>query len=147
MIAPQTGMKPGQRYRIESVERAPQFSGFFLDGKYYLGPELQTAVGWLEGQTFFYDQLDPTGEPVYPDRIAGTIEGLTLLMPDGLRLEIEEAPYQAEPAEPAAPVCASLAGRLERLSRQPVRPSPLLVAGAAMLVGVCLLTISRIRNR
>ena len=144
MIAPETGMKPGQRYRIESVERAPQFSGFFLDGKYYLGPELQTAIGWLEGQIFFYDQLDPTGEPVYPGRIAGTIEGLTLVMPDGLRLEIEEAPYLAEPA---APVRASVAGRIERISRQPIRPSPLLVAGAAMLIGVCLLTISRIRNR
>lgn len=144
MIAPETGMKPGQRYRIESVERAPQFSGFFLDGKYYLGPELQTAVGWLEGQRFFYDQLDPTGEPVYPDRVVGTVEALTLVMADGLRLEIEEAPYQAEAV---APLRSSFQSRVERISRQPIRPSPLLVAGAAMLVGVCLLTISRIRNR
>ncbi|MBV4484909.1 short chain dehydrogenase [Pseudomonas sp. SWRI153] len=144
MIAPETGMKPGQRYRIESVERAPQFSGFFLGAKYYLGPELQTAVGWLEGQKFVYDQLDPTGEPVYPDRIAGTIEALTLVMQDGLRLEIEEAPYQAEPTPPVEPTRER---RIERLSRLPIRPSPLLVAGAAMLVGVCLLAISRVRNR
>jgi len=45
------------------------FPGFFLDGKYYLGPELMTAIGWLEGQQFYYDELDPTGEPVFPTNI------------------------------------------------------------------------------
>lgn len=44
------------------------FPGFFLDGKYYLGPELMTAIGWLEGQQFYYDELDPTGEPVFPNQ-------------------------------------------------------------------------------
>ena len=52
MIDKATGMKPGERYRVENVERAHQFAGFFLDGKYYLGPELLTAVGWLDGQRF-----------------------------------------------------------------------------------------------
>jgi NAD(P)-dependent dehydrogenase (short-subunit alcohol dehydrogenase family) len=104
MISPATGMRTGERYAVESVERAPHFPGFFLDGKYYLGPELNTAVGWLEGQTFFYDQLDPEGEPVYPDRVAGTIEDLTLVMADGVRLKL--TPLQPEidrPAVGAAP--------------------------------------------
>lgn len=118
MIAPETGMKPGERYRIDSVERAPQFPGFFLDGKYYLGPELQTAVGWLEGQTFLYDMLDPNGEPIYPDRVVGTIEALTLVMADGLRLAIERMPYESEtltpspPPEPLAPKRAAVNPRL-----------------------------------
>ncbi|QXI18649.1 SDR family oxidoreductase [Pseudomonas hamedanensis] len=104
MIAPATGMKPGTCYAIESVERAPQFPGFFLDGKYYLGPELQTAVGWLEGQDFIYDQLDPTGEPIYPDRRVGQIQNLALTLGDGQRLALNEIPYPttAEP-EAAAP--------------------------------------------
>lgn len=88
MISPATGMRAGERYAVESVERAPHFPGFFLDGKYYLGPELNTAVGWLEGVKFLYDQLDPEGEPVYPDRVAGTIEDLTLIMADGVRLKL-----------------------------------------------------------
>ena len=40
MIDPKTGMKPGERYVVESLERTQHFPGFFLDGKYYLGPEL-----------------------------------------------------------------------------------------------------------
>ncbi|WP_435036983.1 short chain dehydrogenase [Pseudomonas neuropathica] len=154
MIAPETGMKAGERYRIESVERAPQFPGFFLDGKYYLGPELQTAVGWLEGQKFVYDQLDPNGDPVYPHRIVGTIVGLTLELGDGLRLSIEELPYQAEMDTPSAPLdyvttlTPSTAKPLRRKKMgQPIQPSALLVAGAALLVGVCLLALNRARGR
>jgi len=154
MIAPETGMKPGERYRIESVERAPQFPGFFLDGKYYLGPELQTAVGWLEGQKFLYDQLDPNGEPVYPNRIVGTIDGLTLELGDGLRLSIEELPYQAEIVTPSTLLDTAIyptrpmATPLRRNSMgKPMQPSALLVAGAALLVGVCLLALNRARGR
>ncbi|MNK84320.1 Glucose 1-dehydrogenase [compost metagenome] len=95
MIDPSTGMKPGERYAVESLERTKHFPGFFLDGKYYLGPELMTAVGWLEGQTFFYDELDPAGEPVFPDRVAGTIENLTLNLADGARLNLYEVRYHA----------------------------------------------------
>lgn len=86
MIDTTTGMKPGERYCVENVERAHQFPGFFQDGKYYLGPELLTAVGWLESTRFIYDSLDAQGEPVFPDRVAGTIEGLKLLLVDGTSL-------------------------------------------------------------
>ena len=156
MIAPETGMKPGERYRIESVERAPQFPGFFLDGKYYLGPELQTAVGWLEGQHFLYDQLDPNGDPVYPDRIVGTITARTLELSDGLRMSIDEIPFQAEAVAPfQTPDKATIETRPLAISqrrtatgfRQPMQPSALLVAGAALLVGLCLLAINRSGRR
>ncbi len=102
MIDPKTGMKPGERYVVESLERTQHFPGFFLDGKYYLGPELMTTVGWLEGQTFFYDQLDPTGEPVFANRVAGTIENLTLILADGARLNLNEVRYNAR-EEPTPP--------------------------------------------
>ncbi|MFY0729952.1 SDR family oxidoreductase [Pseudomonas sp. NFX15] len=95
MIDSSTGMKPGERYVVESLERTRHFPGFFLDGKYYLGPELMTAVGWLEGQQFLYDELDPAGEPVFPGRVAGTIENLTLMLADGVRLKLSEVQYNA----------------------------------------------------
>jgi short-subunit dehydrogenase len=95
MIDPSTGMKPGERYTVESLERTKHFPGFFLDGKYYLGPELMTAVGWLERQTFYYDELDPTGEPVFPNGVAGAIENLTLTLVDGARLNLNEVRYNA----------------------------------------------------
>ena len=103
MIDSATGMKPGERYLIESQERTRNFPGFFLDGKYYLGPELMTAVGWLEGQKFLYDELDAVGDPVFPDRVAGVIEDLTLILNDGARLKLKEFLFHA-PEEQSVPI-------------------------------------------
>jgi len=111
MIDSATGMKHGERYAVESLERAHQFQGFFLDGKYYLDPELLTAVGWLEGQRFFYDDLDAAGSPVFPDGVAGSIEDLTLKMADGTSLPLtkihvtvaNEAANEDHAAQPASP--------------------------------------------
>jgi len=128
MISPATGMRAGERYAIESVERAPHFPGFFLDGKYYLGPELNTAVGWLEGQTFLYDQLDPEGEPVYPDRVAGTIEDLTLVMADGVRLKL--TPLRPEIDQPA--VGAGPAGQSKSY---PLAEKLVVITGASSGIG------------
>lgn len=123
MIDTATGMKPGERYSVGNIEREHPFSGFFLDGKYYLGPELLTAVGWLEGQRFIYDQLDPAGEPVYPDRVAGTITALTLTLVDGASLQL--APIAAdsfvERAGPADPQEAEQADPVD--SEEPL-PEP-----------------------
>lgn len=88
MIDQATGMKPGERYCVENLERAHQFPGFFQDGKYYLSPELLTAVGWLEGNRFIYDSLDAEGEPIFPGRVAGTISDLTLNLVDGTSLQL-----------------------------------------------------------
>ncbi|MFT0867888.1 SDR family oxidoreductase [Pseudomonas sp. CAM1A] len=88
MIEPATGMKAGERYRVENVERVHPFTGFFQDGNYYLGPELLTAVGWLEGQRFIYDELDATGESVFPGRMAGEISDLVLTLVDGTPLTL-----------------------------------------------------------
>lgn len=88
MIDPATGMKPGERYTVENLERVHPFTGFFLDGKYYLGPELLTAVGWLEGRRFIYDNLDATGEPVFANRFAGEIKDLVLTLADGTSLAV-----------------------------------------------------------
>jgi len=106
MIDPTTGMKAGERYSVENVERAHQFPGFFLDGKYYLGPELLTAVGWLEGKRFIYDNLDAAGEPVFPGRAAGHIENLTLTLVDGTALKLNQLDVSAT-AEEVEPVAQS----------------------------------------
>lgn len=141
MIAPATGMRHGERYVVDSVERAHHFPGFFLDGKYYLGPELQTAVGWLEGQQFLYDQLDPTGEPVFPGRVAGTIEDLTLTLADGAQLTLSPDPFRAQADLPVAVIAARPVVAFTQ------RPSPLLVAAAALLVGGLLLAVNRLGGR
>lgn len=149
MIDPATGMKAGERYIVESLERTRHFPGFFLDGKYYLGPELMTAIGWLEGQQFYYDELDPTGEPVFPNRLAGTVQDLTLILADGERLPLNEMPYEAEidpsdipisltpPAsgERHAPTSDQHGAEGVRMSGK--HPYPiLLAAGAALIMGI-----------
>lgn len=133
MIAPATGMKPGERYAIESVERAPHFPGFFLDGKYYLGPELNTPVGWLEGQQFLYDQLDPEGEPVYPDRVVGTVQDLTLVLADGLRLKL--SPTLAWPEAPATPVNADSRGQSRQRGTCALAGKLVVITGASSGIG------------
>lgn len=151
MIDPATGMKAGERYTIDSLERTRHFPGFFLDGKYYLGPELMTAIGWLEGKQFYYDELDPTGEPVFPDRLAGTVEDLTLTLADGARLPLNEVPYRAD-ADPIAspsrltpsssrhrPAPASDQLGVEGVRMSGKHPYPiLLAAGAALVLGIML---------
>jgi hypothetical protein len=149
MIDPATGMKAGERYIVESLERTRHFPGFFLDGKYYLSPELMTAIGWLEGQQFYFDELDPTGEPVFPNRLAGTIEDLTLILADGARLSLNEIPYKAngdatdnlislDPLSSGnSPAPASDQHRIVSSRRSGKHPYPmLLAAGAALIVGI-----------
>lgn len=138
MIDQATGMKPGERYSVENIARAHQFPGFFLDGKYYLGPELLTAVGWLEGTKFIYDCLDAQGEPVFPERLAGTIEGLKLMLIDGTALELskikassilasatdefEQDPTPARPSRPAP-------------TKGPLRGKVVVITGASSGIG------------
>lgn len=149
MIDPATGMKAGERYIVESLERTRHFPGFFLDGKYYLGPELMTAIGWLEGQQFYYDELDPTGEPVFPNRLAGTVEDLILILADGARLPLIEMAYEAEidPSDipigrnPSSsehrPTSPSDQHGVEGVWMSGKHPYPiLLAAGAALILGI-----------
>ncbi|AZF36476.1 Oxidoreductase [Pseudomonas sp. R4-39-08] len=129
MIDSATGMKPGERYSIESQERTHHFPGFFLDGKYYLGPELMTAVGWLEGQKFLYDELDALGDPVFPERVAGVIEDLTLTLNDGARLKLKEVRFHA-PLEQPDPKSTR---KIEGGWRDAKKNRPLLIAGLTAL--------------
>lgn len=137
-----TGMRPGERYQVENLERAHQFPGFFLDGKYYLGPELLTAVGWLEGQRFIYDNLDATGEPIFPDRLAGSIEDLTLTLVDGTALMLVKMSIKVaiEPDETDEPATDTW--------RTPRPQVPQMLAiGAMLLLGGCALALLNRRRR
>ncbi len=137
MIDQATGMKSGERYRVKNVERAHQFPGFFQDGKYYLGPELLTAVGWLEGTRFIYDSLDAEGEPVFPNREAGTVEGLTLTLVDGTALEL----FPVDAGEIIAPLDHSFSGTEQQASRSgdpiegPLRGKVVVITGASSGIG------------
>lgn len=151
MIDTATGMKAGERYIVDSLERTRHFPGFFLDGKFYLGPELMTAIGWLEGQQFYYDELDPTGEPVFPNRLAGTIEDLTLILADGARLPLNEMPYKAgmdsadnsfslDPSSSGNPLTPASDQRgIAGVRMSGKHPYPIvLAAGAALILGILL---------
>ena len=120
MIDQATGMKPGERYSVENLERAHQFPGFFQDGKYYLSPELLTAIGWLEGDRFIYDSLDAEGEPIFPGRVAGTISDLTLNLVDGTSLQLSRIEasetFTAPLTEPISPAVEP-----PPLTRSPIR--------------------------
>jgi hypothetical protein len=96
-----TGMKTGERYIIENVKGAPEFRGFFLDGKYFLHPELLTAVGWMDGDQFMVDQVSSVGESAFPGGLAGTIIDLTLKLTDGTTLTLAEVEVSAQVDDPA----------------------------------------------
>lgn len=139
MIDHATGMKSGERYRVENVERAHQFPGFFQDGKYYLGPELLTAVGWLEGSRFIYDSLDAAGEPVFPERVAGDIKGLMMTLVDGTTLELVQVdagtvlqPADKDSAQVQAK--ATLASEYSAFSG-PLRGKVVVITGASSGIG------------
>lgn len=134
MIDSLTGMKPGERYVVESLERTRNFPGFFLDGKYYLGPDLMTAVGWLEGQQFLYDELDPTGEPVFPDRVAGTIEDLVLTLIDGARLKLNKVRYNAQ-VDLLAPEVRDHPDLYRRETTSPLYNKLVVITGASSGIG------------
>ncbi|MFB4394270.1 MULTISPECIES: SDR family oxidoreductase [unclassified Pseudomonas] len=137
MIDQATGMKSGERYRVENVERAHQFPGFFQDGKYYLGPELLTAVGWLEGTRFIYDSLDAEGEPVFPNREAGTVEGLMLTLVDGTALEISriEASEPIAALDPSTPATGREAHEGGYPIKGPLRDKVVVITGASSGIG------------
>ncbi|MFG0754770.1 SDR family oxidoreductase [Pseudomonas sp. TYF_14] len=137
MVDQATGMKSGERYRVENVERAHQFPGFFQDGKYYLGPELLTAVGWLEGTRFIYDSLDAEGEPVFPNKEAGTVEGLTLTLVDGTALELSlvEADEIIAPFEHRSSGTEQEAPRRGYPVRGPLRGKVVVITGASSGIG------------
>jgi hypothetical protein len=151
MIDPATGMKRGERYCVENVERAHQFPGFFQDGKYYLGPELLTAVGWLEGTRFIYDSLDAEGEPVFADRVAGTIEGLALKLVDGTALQLSPMEDSAtfEPVTQAMPpaVTAPDQSLPASVGWRRLNNGKLILVGAAVLGFVAGFLITGVRRK
>jgi short-subunit dehydrogenase len=133
VIDSKTGMKPGERYSVARLGDTHPFTGFFLDGKYYLAPELLTAVGWLDNQRFIYDDLDASGEPVFPDRFAGTIDDLTLTLVGGesLKLTIEESHAPAD-AQPEPKVTPALPGESET---GPLSGKLVVITGASSGIG------------
>lgn len=126
-----TGMKAGQRYIIENVDGAPEFTGFFLDGKYFLHPELLTAVGWMDGDQFMLDQVSSVGESAFPGGLAGTIIDLTLKLKDGTTLTLAEVEVSAQVDDPAD---QSFDQANQRLAIQNPAQAFLIATTAAMVV-------------
>lgn len=126
-----TGMKAGERYIIENVDGAPEFTGFFLDGKYFLHPELLTAVGWMDGDQFMVDQVSSVGESAFPGGLAGTIIDLNLHLEDGTTLTLAEVEVSAQVDDPAD---QSFDQANQRLAIQSPAQAFLIATTAAMVV-------------
>jgi NAD(P)-dependent dehydrogenase (short-subunit alcohol dehydrogenase family) len=131
MIDPTTGMKMGERYSVAKIGDTHPFTGFFFDGKYFLAPELLSAVGWLDGQKFIYDDLDSTGKPLFPDRLAGTISDLTLTLISGETLQL--AAVEIESPIPTEPSVAS--NEPKKLDIGPLSGKPVVITGASSGIG------------
>lgn len=126
-----TGMKAGERYIIENVDGAPEFTGFFLDGKYFLHPELLTAVGWMDGDQFMVDQVNSVGESAFPGGLAGTIIDMNLHLEDGTTLTLAEVEVSAQVDDPAD---QSFDQANQRLAIQNPSQAFLIATTAAMVV-------------
>lgn len=126
-----TGMKAGERYIIENVDGAPEFTGFFLDGKYFLHPELLTAVGWMDGDQFMVDQVNSVGESAFPGGLAGTIIDMNLHLEDGTTLTLAEVEVSAQVDDPAD---QSFDQANQRLAIQNPAQAFLIATTAAMVV-------------
>jgi short-subunit dehydrogenase len=136
MIDSATGMKPGERYAVEGLESVHPFHGFFLDGKYYLGPELLTAVGWLEGRQFVYDALDAQGEPVFAERIAGAIDDLTLTLVGGAQLKLSRLEVHIEGDPPESGDSANeVTEQVSASEAGPLRGKLVVITGASSGIG------------
>ncbi|VEF11913.1 short chain dehydrogenase [Pseudomonas fluorescens] len=131
MIDPATGMKSGERYSVELLGDTHPFTGFFLDGQYYLTPDLPPAVGWLEGQKFIYDDRDPAGTPIFPDRIAGTISHLSLTLVSGESLQL--ATVKTDSPDPSKPNVASTGPKKHQTG--PLRGKLVVITGASSGIG------------
>jgi hypothetical protein len=154
MINSATGMKMGERYAVENSGHSRNFSGFFLDGKYYLGPELLTAIGWLDGQDFYYDEVDAIGDPVFAGQIAGTIEDLTLIMVDGTSLKLAPLDFHASSDDvddanegpvptPSTGDRSDVLPSASTVYRRKRRAPFLIAASASVLVMACVMAVYR----
>jgi short-subunit dehydrogenase len=131
MIDPTTGMKMGERYSVAPIGDTHPFAGFFLDGKYFLAPELLSAVGWLEGQAFIYDDLDSTGKPIFPNRLAGMIADLTLTLVTGETLKLEAV--ETDSSVPTEPFVASQGAKKSDIG--PLSGKLVVITGASSGIG------------
>ncbi len=94
---------------------------------------------------------------MYPDRVVGTIDDLTLTLGDGARLALYTVPYDAQQYLPtemtddilgnAVSPALPLGSGTPRAQSLPIRPSALLVVGVALLVGGSLLALNRLGRR
>ncbi|NWD55344.1 hypothetical protein HX878_11320 [Pseudomonas veronii] len=77
-------LRPGVRYQAVNRRTGTPVDGHFLDGSYYIGAH---EIGRLDGAAFLYFGGTARGgkiEPTFPDGIAGSLEGLTLTLADGV---------------------------------------------------------------
>lgn len=78
-------LKPGIRYNL--VDPDQSVPGYLRDNIYYEGGR---PSGELKDGRFYYDMIDgSTGQPKYPNSLAGHLDGMEIVRTDGLRYQME----------------------------------------------------------
>lgn len=78
-----TTLDPSRRYNL--VWPGQLVYGYLEGGRYY--DQDGHECGRLDGDTLISYMTLPDGRPSFPDHVAGTVNGLTLELVDGRRLE------------------------------------------------------------
>lgn len=84
-----SSMQPGKRYRMRQDGKQWFVDGYFLDQRFYEGPNAHIGDVEADG-AFRYRSRNEQGTPKYPDDLAGKVEGLRLVREDGTEFDLVE---------------------------------------------------------
>ncbi len=87
-------MRPGGRYRMRVDGGQGFVDGYFLDNRFYDGPNAHIGDVEEDG-AFRYRSRDADDIPKYPNDLAGRVEGLRLVRVDGTGFDLVEVSSEA----------------------------------------------------
>lgn len=82
-------MQPGKRYRMRVEDGQGFVDGYFLDNRFYEGPDAHIGDVEADG-SFRYRARGADKIPKYPNDLAGKVDGLRLVRVDGTGFDLFE---------------------------------------------------------
>lgn len=87
-------MQPGKRYRMRVDGGQGFVDGYFLDNRFYDGPDAHVGDVDADG-SFRYRARNADKTPKYTDDLAGMVKGLRLMREDGTGFDLVEVQKDA----------------------------------------------------